>query len=303
MSPTALVGVDWGTTRLRVYRIDADGQPLERRESTLGIAGICDGDFSVALESLVADWCAERPGVPILMCGMVGSRQGWRETPYAPCPVSPGDCAMMRVQMGHTAAWIVGGASTVDERGRYDVMRGEETQVFGTVENTDPMLIVTPGTHSKWVLARNGRIESFRTYLTGELYSVLKRHSTLGWPSGATGEDSIAETTFLEGIQEARAEPDLLHSLFGVRTRALFESWDPATQSSYLSGVLIGHEVVNGLRGNSALAPIVLIASSTLCKWYEMAFNAFDVPAFRIINSDLAVCRGLWKLSRLNLSR
>lgn len=297
MSQTTLIGVDWGTTHVRVYRIGAEGQCLQRRASALGIAGVRDRNFPAALEPLIGDWCV--PGVPILLCGMVGSRQGWHEAPYAPCPVKLDEGArLIRVAMGQTSAWIVGGVSTVDGRGRYDVMRGEETQIAGALDGSSSVLVVAPGTHSKWARVRKGRIETFRTYLTGELYSILQRYSTLGWSDEAVGERASAEASFLQGIDEVRAEPDLLHALFSVRTRALFEGWEPAVQSAYLSGLLIGNEVTNGLRQRTA-EPILLIASAALRAWYELAFAALDVREVRAVDADVATTRGLWKLSRL----
>src|SRR5206468_1917494 len=71
-------------------------------------------------------------------------------------------------------------------------MRGEETQILGMVAAAEGFaaasrLIILPGTHSKWAIVAKGRIEAFATFLTGELYAVLKEHSILGrmMPTGA----------------------------------------------------------------------------------------------------------------------
>jgi 2-dehydro-3-deoxygalactonokinase len=299
MSSSALVGVDWGTTHLRVHRIDGEGRSLERRDSALGIAHVRERAFAAALEPLIADWCEEQPDIPIVLCGMVGSRHGWWEVPYAHCPMSMHEGACLhRIGLGERAAWIVGGLATVDARGRYDVMRGEETQILGAIDDTSAALIVTPGTHSKWASVRDGRIETFRTYLTGELYGVLQQHSTLGWSDNSESDGSQAETCFFEGLQEAQTETDVLHALFSVRTRSLFEDFEPAAQSAYLSGLLIGTEVLNGL-SHCAADPVQLVVSASLRKWYELAFTTFGVRDLHCLDADVAVARGLWRLAHL----
>jgi len=181
---TQLIGIDWGTTRLRALRIGSDGEVLEHRESDRGIAAIRDGEFDSALQSLIGDWQAvEREKIPIIMCGMVGSRQDWREVPYCSCPASLHDLVkdLQAIDTSLGPAWIVGGLSSTDERGDHDILRGEEMQIFGVASPMGQQVIVAAGTHSKWALVRDLSIERFHTYMTGELYATLKQHSILGW--------------------------------------------------------------------------------------------------------------------------
>lgn len=311
-SNAALIGVDWGTTQLRAYRIGSDGQLLERRHSPLGISSVREREFSVALDSVLSDWHGESNSrtdsiqIPILLCGMVGSRQGWRETPYTPCPASLDEVItnLVGIDTARGAAWIVGGVSTQDVRGRYDVMRGEETQIFGACESGERRVIVAPGTHSKWALVHRGTIDNFTTYITGELYAVLQKHSSLGWKSGPreadrTGvesrEPTFEEKAFLGGVGEVRANSDLVHALFSVRTRTLFEDLRCGAQAAYLSGILIGNEVLHGLRRYPDL-PITVIANDTLAPLYRMALAEFGRTDARFIDAEQAVIRGLWQL-------
>src|SRR5690348_4254306 len=141
----ALIGVDWGTTFLRAYRISNRGQPLEQRQSARGISSVRDGEFAAALDEIIGDWQEE--ALPVLLCGMVSSRQGWREVPYTACPASLDEvgAGLVQIETLRGGAWIVGGISTEDPRGRHDVMRGEETQVLGACEGAGRRLIVAPG--------------------------------------------------------------------------------------------------------------------------------------------------------------
>src|ERR1700733_3453671 len=180
---TALIGIDWGTSRLRGFRIGPEGQLLETRESALGIGAIRGGEFDQALSMLIADWQPVSGSVPILMCGMIGSRQGWREVPYRPCPAAEGDLidALVPIETSCGPAFIIGGLSTTGGHGALDLMRGEETQILGVAPTTGRHVAVLPGTHSKWAVLEQGRLQSFRTYMTGEVYGLLCKHSSLGW--------------------------------------------------------------------------------------------------------------------------
>jgi 2-dehydro-3-deoxygalactonokinase len=304
---SALIGVDWGTTRLRAFRIGVDGQILDRHASDLGVAEIRDGDFERVLRDIIGGWPT---GTPILMCGMIGSRQGWQEVPYRPCPACASDLASTLCPIGTSCgpAWIVGGISTMHDqnvsgargaRKLYDVMRGEETQIVGVASHVGQTLMITPGTHSKWVVVHAGTIESFRTYMTGEIYAVLQKHSILG----RLMQDGIGrrfdEVAFLEGVHLGREEPALLHALFSVRTQALFEQKTPAALVHYLSGILIGSEVSAEAGSHLMGSPVVVIASTELTRLYQLALSACGFRDVRYVDAEGAVARGLWKLWQL----
>lgn len=298
IAEAALIGVDWGTTHLRAYKIGPKGQVLERRESNLGIAALRNRDFDGALRSLVDDWQSSRSNkIPIVMCGMVSSRQGWREVPYFSCPARLRDLAERfdPVDTSSGPAFMVPGLETTDERKHHDVMRGEETQIFGIVPPTGDRLVINPGTHSKWSVVRGGAIESFRTYMTGEVYAVLRQHSILGRLMRDHEHSRHDEAAFLDGVHEALEEPDLLHSLFSVRTCGLFEQKPAEVLDSYLSGLLIGNEV-SGASQRYRAASIVVIASPALGRLYQTALSALGFADIQCIDANDAVTRGLWQL-------
>jgi 2-dehydro-3-deoxygalactonokinase len=299
---TALIGVDWGISRLRAYCMGQDGEIFQHRDSALGISAIPNKDFATALSGLIGDWLKEAPEAPILLCGMIGSRHGWYEAPYSACPTSLLEVAQnsLTIEVEGRPACIVGGISATDEQARHDVIRGEETQIFGVAGPSGRQLIIAPGTHSKWATVREGVIEDFRTYMTGELYALLTQHSSLGWSTKEVQEGAHHEQSFLEGVHHSLKDPDLLHSLFPVRTRSLFKNHDSNAHISYLSGVLIGNEVSNGLRGYRAEA-ITLIASPKLAQLYLAAFAAAGIDSIERIDGDVAVTRGLWRLSQLRI--
>jgi 2-dehydro-3-deoxygalactonokinase len=280
-----MIGIDWGTSSLRAYRIGVDGAIVEAREAPKGILSVAAGEFPQILEQQIAGW-SDRP---VLMSGMVGSRQGWVEVPYVQCPAGPEEIARHLSQVSRDT-WIVPGVSFVDESGVPDVMRGEETQILGVLDQLgDPSLVCLPGTHSKWVQVRAGKITAIRTYFTGELFAVLRLHSLLG---RMMGEGAADERAFAEGIDRSADEGGLLHHLFGVRTRGLFGELAPAASASYLSGLLIGHE----LRSMSAEKPFFILGVPALAAGYARAAALLGLAT--TVLDPLAAPRGLFLLSR-----
>jgi 2-dehydro-3-deoxygalactonokinase len=253
-----VIAVDWGTSNLRVYRLGANGAILESRVSGNGILGVAAGQFARVLDEQIAGW----DETPIVMSGMVGSRQGWVEAPYVACPAGFDEiaAALREVRWAGRRAWIVPGVSCRDAAGVPDVMRGEEVQVLGSGQEG---LICLPGTHSKWAEVKDGRIERFSTHMTGEVYAVMKQHSILGRMMEAGKPDAVA---FADGVRRSGEAGGVLHHLFGVRTRALMGELTAAASASYLSGILIGHEL--RARGTGSFS---VLGTSELAALYQQA--------------------------------
>jgi 2-dehydro-3-deoxygalactonokinase len=287
-----MIAIDWGTSSLRCYRLDAAGGIIDSRTSARGILAIAGGEFAQALESEAGDWI-EAGDAPILMSGMIGSRQGWAEAPYAECPAGLPEIAgaMKQVRWGAHHAWIAPGLTCRDESGVRDVMRGEETQILGVIDElgAGEHRICLPGTHSKWVRIRDGRIERFETYMTGEVFAVLKGHSILGRMMSAERPD---EAAFLEGVVRAGLPGGLLHHLFGVRARGLFGEIGEQSSAPYLSGILIGHELRSALHEGNRFH---LLCAPQLAALYTTAAQAIGADAIAL-DPD-AVVKGLFRLA------
>ncbi|WP_045738118.1 2-dehydro-3-deoxygalactonokinase [Xanthomonas sp. MUS 060] len=292
-----MIAIDWGTSSLRGYRLDADGGILEQRRSDQGIA-VCQGHFAATLATLIDTW----PG-DVVLCGMIGSRNGWIELPYAPCPADTASLATAMRPLqdpalpGRTLWFVPGVAST--HAPVPDVMRGEETQLIGLLdilaqERQDHAhhSVCLPGTHSKWVDLEHGRIAALATMMTGELYALLRQHSLLARLM-EPDDTTFDAPGFAAGVQRSGDPGGLLHHLFGVRSLGLFERLSAAAAPSYLSGLLIGHE----LRARLPLAPMVhLVGGSGLLTRYTHALRALG-STVHTHPEDLAA-RGLYRLAR-----
>ena len=280
---TALIGLDWGVSSLRAWRIGGDGAILETRRAATGILGVAAGGFPAAFAAATGDWTAAHPGAPVLLCGMIGSRQGWVEAAYAPAPAGLPDLARALAPVevaGRIVARIAPGVS-LSEGARREVMRGEETQIVGAA-GAGARLVILPGSHCKWARVEDARIVDFSTFMTGELFAALKDHTILGRglaaapADGADGEGGEGERAFAAGVAQAR--DGLAGALFQTRARTLLGGLTPQTAGAFLSGVVIGAEIEEGLAryGRSARAPL-LIGAPGLVARYRAAFALRDI--------------------------
>ena len=314
-----LIALDWGTTSLRAYKLAAGGVVLEQRALSSGImqlpktprvihGGECADGFELAFEEACGDWLEAQPDLPVIACGMVGSAQGWREAAYCETPANVanlGNSLQTLVSLRGTRVHIVPG---VIQRSRLpNVMRGEETQVLGVLQNLPAeaggdLLIGLPGSHSKWVEVVEGRITHFDTFMTGEVFAVLSEHSILGrTQQQGAAFDGVAFNRGVQVALSADGELGVLSTLFSARTLGLTGELAPTAQADYLSGLMIGHELValaaaQRRRRNSAHLPsIILIGNAQLCARYGRALDACGFA--RVTLAEQATERGLWQLA------
>jgi 2-dehydro-3-deoxygalactonokinase len=297
MAP-ALIAIDWGTTSARAYRLDARGQILDARSAPLGVQQVSAGGFPAALNALLGG--RVDADVPLLACGMIGSRQGWIEAPYIRCPAGLEEIAANLSSVPGTRLAIVPGLICHDADGVPDVMRGEETQILGTLDDRQPSasrLIVLPGTHSKWARIGAGGIEAFATFMTGELYALLHDHSILGrLATAGAGDDTAFERGVRMSLRDAGALP---HDVFSARTLALTGALAPEGVADYLSGLLLGAEIAAARRwadrdalGNGS---VTLVGDAALCARYR---RALALAGFKTVSGPSeAAARGLWRIA------
>jgi 2-dehydro-3-deoxygalactonokinase len=276
----ALIGLDWGTSSLRAALIDRDGTILERFASPHGITNLPEGGYEAAFAEAVGAW--REPGLPVLASGMVGARTGWQEAPYVPCPGGAAEIAasLLTIRTGDGGELrILPGMSFRNGAGVPDVMRGEETQILGCLgDGGQSGLFVLPGTHSKWVRVEAGRIAGFATYVTGELFGVLREHAFIA----RLAEEPEDPAGFAEGLAAARREGGLTRRLFETRTRVLDGAMPGTAVRPFLSGMLIGAELLGAAELYDLSQPVRIVADGVLGEAYSTALAARGIPASRI---------------------
>ncbi|WDE99251.1 2-dehydro-3-deoxygalactonokinase [Lentisphaera profundi] len=274
---------DWGTSNLRAYLIE-NGEVLRQYNSDLGILKAS----KIGFEKVIASVCQELDctGIKeIYLSGMIGSKNGWQEASYLETPLStnamktnfihPSNCSHIK---------IFGGVKHLDQSRDYDVMRGEEVQVFGVlVQAPKASLICLPGSHSKWVHVDAGQIKSFSTWMTGELFKCLSQNTIF---AKQIDSENFDKESFVQGVEYAREHHELGTSLFKLRTQYLFERLDQSNFHSYLSGFLIASEIREAA-GN--VKEVYLCSSDELMNLYEIALDIFGIATKKFSVSESTI--------------
>ena len=279
---SAIIALDWGSSNVRAYLIES-GQIIEQRRLEKGI--IVEQSYFDTFQELICNWPKE---LPVYMCGMIGSKNGWKEAPYSRALCSIIEMLVDMSSYAKRECWLIPGLYS--QHTFLDVMRGEETYLYGLDWNG---LVLLPGTHNKWVWMQGYELIYFKTFMTGELFSLLSSHGLIG---SLMSQDEVTETnelSFREGIMEAQYGGGLLHRLFAVRARGVHHS--SIGLRDFLSGLLIGTELLSA----NISSPILIIGGYSLCKRYKKGLHILfpDVKVY-LEQEDVAFVRGItniWK--------
>lgn len=266
--------VDWGTTNFRAFVMDAKGKMLDKKELPMGLLQVDDGDFAKALKSVLNGWIENFESLPIYMAGMVGSQLGWVNVEYASTSID--ETGLIKKAHRFDLPWgpqavIIPGVSHQTETGAYDVMRGEEVQLFGLAKivKQSSLDAILPGTHSKHANFVNGKMTRFASFMTGELFSVISKHTILG---KGLPEQVDSQVAFIRGVKEGQLTNSLTSTLFATRTHRLFNNIEENEVLDYLSGLLIGNEL-KSLKNNH----VFLVGGKSLCERYKIACTELSI--------------------------
>jgi 2-dehydro-3-deoxygalactonokinase len=298
----AVAAVDWGTSSFRLWLLDSAGAVLAEKRSGEGMLTAGTEGFGVILERHLAETGAPAE-LPVIVCGMAGARQGWLEAPYVALPASldailagavpiPGQARKIHILPGLAQR-------STDAP---DVMRGEETQLAGILPlfAAGSHLICMPGTHSKWVEAADGVITGFRTWLTGELFSILSKQSILRHSLGETPSHALPDNpVFGAACTSALGESgDIGSGLFRIRAATLLQDLKPDEAAATLSGLLIGAEIASARRVfGDAGGKVILVASGPLALLYNAALKLAGCTVIQA-DADEAVRAGLFEAAK-----
>lgn len=293
----SLIAIDWGTTRARAFLIGADGEVKQRRSADRGIQSVASGGFPAAFEEIAGELRWAEPEAAVLLAGMVGSRNGWIEAPYVACPASAEAIASAALPVtleDGSAARILPGLSC--DEGAFDVMRGEETLIVGL--GLQDGMVCLPGTHSKWAEIRGGRITRFASFMTGEIFGLLRQHSILArLADEPTGTD--AATGLQRGLAAARRDGGVLNTAFAARTEVLAGRMSGGEVGPYLSALLVAEEVRGAIARLGRPETVDLVAEGAVADSYRSALDAAGL-SFRVTTPEAAFAAGAVRLSRFS---
>lgn len=288
---------DWGTTRLRLYK---SAEPGAEKLVGPGI-GQLEAPAREVLAQMLARWPSAAKAAGVLLSGMAGSRDGVVEVPYVETPAGFDDWArcVALVDGFECPVRVATGLRTRNFAGLPDVLRGEEAQVFGAIVREPPLgegehLVILPGTHSKLVTLTAGSIGRFHTFATGELFALLRDHSTL---VGKDAEGPGSDGGFVTGLEQSARGP--LGGIFTARAARLIDGRSPSWSLGYLSGLLIGAELAEALAlVNPGTWHVHLIGEASLTALYRRAAARLGFRA-TVHDGDACVIAGLERLAQV----
>ena len=337
MSLPVLIAVDWGSSNFRAYLCTASGEVQSKIFFPNGIFKLKKDKLAQFLQRSLKEWLVNYPKIPIILCGMVGSRSGMVETSYLPCPLDSDQLATSLVKVDSAMQrdiYIVPGITiNSGPNNTFDVMRGEETQLVGVnlalqqntkskskfeaeteteAENnfseknstatanaaTFGRVVCMPGTHCKWAHLEGTKVHDFRTYMTGEIFAMILKSPSIASQIAVVGYQSkTVWETFSRGIAAAKENNGALTDLFNIRAQLLLQSLQPAEVRDYLSGLLIAHEIMQAKRYIDLDLPIVLVAGGMLADRYQAGFAKFGLQV-QIYTGEEVTPRGLFYLAQ-----
>jgi 2-dehydro-3-deoxygalactonokinase len=237
------IAVDWGTSNLRAWGIGRDGGIVHEASSASGMAKLKRDEFEHALLALVGGWLPASRRTLVVACGMVGARQGWIEVPYNEAPCPPASAQSARSPQTNDPRLDVRIIAGVMQRDPADVMRGEETQIAGLLQRAPDFdgVICMPGTHTKWVRVKDGKIVEFKSCMTGEVFGLLAEQSVLRFSVGGDGWD---DGEYSDAVRGGLDRPEAFAgALFSIRASSLIAGLTQAAANARLSGLVIGTEL------------------------------------------------------------
>lgn len=280
------VGVDWGTSNARFMLVDASGRMTDERRAP----GVALLSGAAAMEAACFEALGDWPRQPVVMTGAVGSNIGWHLAPYQMTPATPDAKAALRFEARGWQFALLPGVQTLRADGFPDVMRGEETQIFGGIGYEDA-LVCLPGTHCKWAVVTGGTITGFHTAMTGELLNLIGCNSVLLNPKRAPMAQ--ADAVFLDGVAAIRASAlGLETQLFTTRSRQIAGTLSAHAAEAYLAGLCIGADIRSALSVHPGARSLTLIGAPQLTVLYANALATFGVVSRQIDGRD-AVLKGL----------
>lgn len=306
MNSRLFIAGDWGTSNLRIFLCEYKEFEASIILETITGPGVSQvqADFENVFFTLIDAWLKKHGPLPVIISGMAGSTIGWQEAPYIQCPTDAKKISEGRItfEARGVEVSIISGLKAENPIGSPDVMRGEELQLMGWMQLNNMVeaessthqtrLVVLPGTHNKWVLLKEGRIETFVTALTGEMFALLKNHSVL---IADKSTNEFDEPAFFKGVEaiERLGDAHLLHGLFSTRSEQILGDLVPEQALSYLSGLLITSDISGAIslfrKTEPDIASVTLIGEGQLCHRYQLVLDYLGIKGEITDASEIAV--------------
>lgn len=270
--------MDMGTSNTRIWLcdkkciIDCKQAPFGAKAGKLkGRAFLFEHVRDLINELLLKNEISKQQIDCIITSGMSGSEIGLCEVPHIELPSDIYKQAInlfvtVIPEISNIPFWFVPGLKQTVNGCLSDIMRGEETEIFGMLPylplNT-PATIILPGTHNKIIrINEKGEIIDFITTLSGELLDMIINNSIL---SGTVSHKFvISEIDVLHGASYAQSN-GLNAAIFHIR---VMEKTEPLQISFLLFSTVLCLGRTLRLSANMKIPAPYILAATRSCNLY-----------------------------------
>lgn len=300
---TSVVAVDWGTSHLRLWTLDSNGKANACHRSDRGMRTVERDEFESVLKSEMQTLQVPTD-TPVIMCGMVGSRQGWQEAPYKkmPCRIDAIAANAVKIDGVSRDVRILPGIAHFNAT-KPDVMRSEETQLLGLYDMLGEDLsglVCMPGSHAKWVRIENGLVIDFATSLSGELFAALSVSSVLQHSlKNASKKVDPQSDVYSRAVRNSLSDPaTVLTRLFAARPHSLLNQMSDDDASAHISGTIVGQDIAGAIARFAPVHATTLVGSGHLGDLYSQALQIAGLQS-KIVDGDELAILGLSHAAKL----
>lgn len=298
-----IASMDCGTTHSRVYVVDGEGTVLGKGVRKVGVRDTAitgtndllrEGIRAAFDDALIAAGLQAADVSLSVAAGMITSELGLREVPHLGAPAGIRDLAGNLVRLEDESVlppgipmYLIPGVKNALVEGDprpgdvnlLDFMRGEETQVVGTLlkHPAEGLTVVVLSSHTKFIsVDRDGLIRGSVTTLSGQLYEAIKKETFIGKSIEGDPDDVSTEFWDEEIVANAAA---CVESAGFLRTLMMGRFFDVLMKTRWYERKLfveasIAAEDMRALRhfetlGFDAGAPVILIGPEVRCRVYR----------------------------------
>ena len=238
------ITIDGGTTNTRIGLVK-DSKLIDIVKLNVG-AGSGKEALKAAVKNAIDEIMSRNADVPecILASGMITSEYGLVTLSHitAPAGIEELHNSLEKVvlsEISNIPFYFIRGVKTECDNLEYaDMMRGEETEVMGILSGDG--VYILPGSHSKIITVKNGKILEFSTHLTGEMAKALSENTIL--KDAIVFCDETDDEYLLNGfdccrklgINEALFKVRILKNIFKCNEKQLY---------SFFMGIILKDEI------------------------------------------------------------
>ena len=263
-----IITIDGGTTNTRCILWDSHQKKVDEESRAIGVRNTSIDGNNHRLKGAVKECLDQllkkneityKQVSRIIGSGMITSEVGLAVVPWIKAPAGIKELAEHTVdielpEICPIPISFIPGIKNQQENGSFrlieamDIMRGEEVEGVAVIESChigNPMLLVLPGSHNKFVAVdENKKITGCLTTISGELLAAITYHTLIAKSvhSEFVSEKSYNKEWMFRGYDTAK-KVGLGRACFTARILMLFEDVDFQKLANFILGAALADDI------------------------------------------------------------